>query len=100
LTVRNPEPVPWPPESMAREWTIERDTEGRMTMSRQWPYGAVDKNIRFVLSEDALAPISGVNIYPNRHVRDMSDREMRYYWEYGGGRHAAERHRGGGSSQP
>jgi hypothetical protein len=99
LSVRNSEPVPWPPESMAREWSFERDTQGRMTMTREWQYGSVDKRIRFVLSDDAIAPISGVNVYRNRHVRNMSDREMTYYWEFGGGRHAADRHRGGDSSQ-
>ena len=93
-TTTTPRPVPWPPESLADQWSIGQDGQGRTTLSCNWQYGVVDKVLTFVLREGALTPASGTNRYPNQHVRPMSPGEIKYYWEYGGARHAVEKHKG------
>ena len=96
-TTREARPIPWPPQSLAENWTVAQDAQGQLTATCNWEYGVVDRRLTIVLDQGSRTPVSGRARYPNGHVRVMNPEEIKLFWDFGGARHAVEQH---GAAKP
>jgi hypothetical protein len=84
---------PWPPQDHAATWEIKMDKNNRLSMTRHYTYGVVDRWLTIVPGYDSSSHRSGTVRYPNGQTREMTAGELAYFWDFAGAKYAFETHR-------
>lgn len=84
---------PWPPKDQAGAWEIKIAEKNQISMTRHFPYGAVDRWLTIFPTNDISSPENGTVRFANGITREMTRGELSYFWEFAGAKEAYELYR-------